>query len=289
MLSDRITVFIATYNEQHRVELAIRNFRGRLRLHVIDNFSTDGTIDILRRHDVPFTQIRNPGYLDVPEVMLPIQDICKTEYMLMVASGEFFPLSLLERLAAIAESGSHDIVGMYRYSITCGEMIPISVAPHVYYRGEMKFFRPHSISFTNNQIHHPGTPVVPKERILELGPARELAFYQFRDYDASQNEDANRRYNDIWAKQRFEAGQRFGFWRCAYRMIGAFVRTYFIRGAWRFGCSGLFNSMFRAIMEFQIQVRLWEHEHHRLKPDVQRINRAMRESWLERDGCPPLP
>ena len=49
MWSDNLTVCLFCYNEEKRIEYSIKNFIGKFKLLVIDNFSTDSTLEICEK------------------------------------------------------------------------------------------------------------------------------------------------------------------------------------------------------------------------------------------------
>jgi hypothetical protein len=276
MLSSKVTVCIFAWNEERRILRCIENFRDAFEILVVDNCSADRTVETARGAGVRCVQIKNPGFIETDEVMDPLLRECTTEYLLIASVSEFVPMALQRRYAEVAETGSHDVVRAYRTSITAGLPIPISGLAREGFEGELRFFRKGAVDFTGNQVHGRGTVKCADARVLNVVTQPTLHFYQFRDYDCSQTENALCRYDDVLAKQRYDAGQRFSWPRALLMSAKAFVSGYVRCGSFRYGMLGFLHCYYRAHMEFTTQLRMWEWEHGYTRADVIQINDAVR-------------
>lgn len=260
MLSQNLTAVIFVRNEESRLRETCENFSGLLPILVVDNESTDGTAALAAELGLPLVRIANPGHVEDPEVMRQVQVACPTEYLLIASCAEVVPLSLLEIYARVAESASHDIVRAPRISVTAGREIPISSSLRHRHPGELRMFRKGSVDYRGTKVHEVGRPTVPPERVLQLSQTREHAFFQFRDYDCAVTERNHGRYDDLWARQRYEAGERFNLLRAVFMAAGRFLRSYLLLGSWRFGMLGFIHCAYRGIMELTVQFRIWEYQ-----------------------------
>ena len=276
---------IATRNEAKRLPLALANFTGRFPILVSDNHSTDDTLRIAAEAGVPTITIEHPGFYENDQVMAVLWSTVPTDYVMIVGCAEFYPFPLLQRLAEIANTNSHDVVFIKRYSVTYGMAIPLATSPERRNRGELRMHRRGCVSFADTVIHGlGGTALVPRERQCELGQDSDTAIVQFRDYDSAHNESQNTRYNNIWAQQRYERGERFQLLRAILMSLRMYAATYAIHGAWRYGEPGFILAMQRCIMEFQVQCRLWELERGLLKPCIESLNADLRTQALASGG-----
>ena len=84
-----ITAIILTFNEQHRLPVCLESLKGLpLQLFVVDSFSTDGTLDILRSHNIAFVQRTFLHYSDQrnwAQANCPFS----TEWVLHLDAGEW--------------------------------------------------------------------------------------------------------------------------------------------------------------------------------------------------------
>jgi hypothetical protein len=277
MLSNNITVCIFAWNEEKRLLRCIDNFKGLFPIVVVDNCSTDQTVKTATDAGYKAITVKNPGYIETTEVMDPVMAACATDYILVSSVSEFIPLALLLKYAEVANTRSHDVVRAFRESITAGQPIPISGRPRPGFPGELRFFRKGSVDFSGNKVHDRGTITVPSDRILSLVTEPDYHFYQFRDYDCSHTEHKHRAYNDVLAKQRYDAGARFSWTRLVLHSTKQFLDAYLRFGSWRFGMLGFIHSFYRWHMEVGIWLRIWEWQHDLSRSGVLDANNAVRE------------
>jgi glycosyltransferase involved in cell wall biosynthesis len=281
MLSNNITVCIFAWNEALRLRRCIDNFRGLFSIVVIDNASTDRTCEVAAEEGVPTVTVENHGFVETPRVMDAVLAHCETDYVLIASVSEYVPLTLLQLYAETANRGSHDVVRAYRQSITAGKPIPISGVPNADHPNQLRFFRKGSISYENNQLHGIGNITVPEERVLNVVMQSKYHFYQFRDYDCSHTEEVLCRYDDVLAKQRYEAGKRFSWSQAIYSSLKAFINCYIRFGSLRYGILGFIHSYYRWHMEFTLWLRIWEWENGFTRKDVLKMNNEFREKLEE--------
>jgi glycosyltransferase involved in cell wall biosynthesis len=258
LLSERITVCIFAYNEEQRLARCVRNFSGLLRILVVDNCSSDKTAAIARSLGCEVVTVKNPGYIETPEVMDRVIDVVESEYLLIASVSDFLPFNLIRKYAEVAGSRSHDVVYAYRLPITAGEAMLLAGVARQRRAGQLRFFRKGAVDYNGNQVHECGKPVCPEDRILSLVRDKTMWFYHIRNYDVSNIERAQRGYNDILAKQRFEAGTKFSFIKAIGYSVKAFLGAYVKGGVYRFGVMGFLHCYYIFHMHMGIWLRLWE-------------------------------
>jgi glycosyltransferase involved in cell wall biosynthesis len=277
MLSKKITVCIFAFNEEIRILRCIRNFKDYAKIVVIDNYSTDATKEIVENAGIRCISIKNPNFIETPEVMNPVVDIVDTDYILIASVSEYVPLALLQKYAEVANASNYDVVRAYRVSITAGHSIPIAGVARKGGHGELRFFRKDAVEFTGNQVHGRGKILSAPNRVLSVVVDPALHFYQFRDYDCSHTELAHCRYDDVLAKQRYDTGQRFSWARALYHTSKSFLTSYVRAGSFRHGMLGFMHCYYRGHMEFTVWLRIWEWEHGYARTDVIMRNNRVRQ------------
>jgi glycosyltransferase involved in cell wall biosynthesis len=276
LLSDQITVCIFAYNEEGRILRSIKNFNEIFEILIVDNFSHDKTKFIAEENGFKCISIKNPGFIETPEVMDLLWDRIKTNYILMAYVGEFIPFNLLKKYSEIANNQSYDVVRAFRLSVTAGEPIPISGNPRRGMDGDLRFYRRGSVSYSKNKVHEVGKIICNPNRVLNLVMEKKYHFIQFRDYDCSRTENVLRIYDDILAVQRFDGGQRFNFLSALLQSIKIFLSVYIRFGCYKFGMLGFLHSYYRFHMEFTIWLRIWELENGYTMDRVIDLNSANR-------------
>ena len=276
MLSNNVTVCIFAFNESARILRCIENFKDIFPIIVIDNYSTDNMRELITAEGYRYTSIKNPGFIETPEVMDKVEAAVDTDYVLIASVSEFVPMQLLQRYADAAENNSHDVVRAFRVSITSGEAIPISGQPRKGFPGELRFYKKGAVDYTGNQVHDRGRMLCAPERVLDLGTNETCQFYQFRDYDCARTERTHAIYNDVLAKQKYDAGTRFSWLKMIAHSSKQFLNSYVRFGSWRFGMLGFLHSFYRWHMEIGIWLRIWEWENNLSGNGVKDANNKIR-------------
>lgn len=289
MLSNKITVCIFAFNEEKRILRCIRNFKDYAKIVVVDNYSTDATKEIVEIAGIRCISVKNPNFIETPEVINPVLDAVDTDYILIASVSEYVPLALLQKYAEVANTGNYDVVRAYRVSITAGQPVPIWGIAHKKFDGELRFFCKGSVSYVGNQVHGRGTILSPDGRILNVVTDPNLHFYQFRDYDCSHTETTLCRYDDVLAKQRYDAGRRFSWSQALYYSFKVFLICYVRLGSLRYGMLGFIHSYYRWQMEFTVWLRIWEWEHGFTRTDVIRRNDSVRQQMEVELGTEAAP
>jgi hypothetical protein len=200
-----------------------------------------------------------------------------TDYLLIASVSEYIPIFLLAKYAEIANKNSHDVVFAYRKSITAGLEIPITGPPSGRH-GQLRFFKRGCVSYDNNKVHGIGKPLVNPSRILNLSGDASYSFYQFRDYDCSKTELTMCRYNNILAKQMFDAGISWSLMKALISAIKVFLAFYIKNGCLRYGLPGFVQSYYFAHNELTVWLRLWEYQSGYTLPEVMERNDKFRSS-----------
>lgn len=279
MLNNNITVCIFAFNESARILRCIENFKDLFPIIVIDNCSTDDMRERLTTAGHRYKSIKNPGFIETPEVMDRVEAAIDTDYLLIASVSEFIPLALLHRYADVAKSNTHDVVRAFRVSITAGEPIPISGQPRKGFPGELRFYKKGAVDYSGNQVHDRGRMVCAPDRVLNLVTEETCHFYQFRDYDCARTERTHANYNDVLAKQKYDAGTRFSWLKMIIHSNKQFLNSYIRFGSWRFGMLGFLHSFYRWHMEIGIWLRIWEWENNLSGDGVKEANNKIRSEF----------
>jgi glycosyltransferase involved in cell wall biosynthesis len=116
---DRISVIVTTYNEAHNVERCLASVRGFGEVVLVDSFSTDGTVDIARRHAV--TTYARPYHSAADQKNWAL-DVVKHDWVLIVDADEEVTVALRAEIEAL-ESNGVDGYWIRRRSVYLGRSI----------------------------------------------------------------------------------------------------------------------------------------------------------------------
>ncbi|MCX6993108.1 MAG: glycosyltransferase [Kiritimatiellaeota bacterium] len=277
------------YNEEKRIEYAIRNFKGKFKIMVVDNIppSTDRTREICERHGVEYVILDRCGHAEQPIVMNELWKKITTDYMIYAMCAEYVPDELLHLYAKVANEKSYDTVCALRVSIIAGKHVFVWGRAYnlLFWRtGPGRFNRRDSVNYENNPIHRYGKLACDRSRVLKASNDPKLMFYQFQDYDTAaweKQQVLNR--SDIEAQQMCQNGERYSFFKMIYRSLREFIIAYFIYGAYQDGHLGFMHSYFRFTIYMSSYMRLWDIEHNLQKDQIVAIHNTLKEKLLSKE------
>jgi glycosyltransferase involved in cell wall biosynthesis len=120
-LHNSFQIILPVFNEKARIAITLSHLWTYCsRITVIDNKSTDDTIEIVNVHfpETKIVTILNSGTTETGKWWLDAVSHFETDYILFASCSELIPGRLLDVFAGIARSGSVDIVDVPRTSIT---------------------------------------------------------------------------------------------------------------------------------------------------------------------------
>ncbi|MBF05472.1 hypothetical protein CL644_02080 [bacterium] len=201
-----ITFVIFTYNEEKRIEYAIKNFKNFGEVLIMDGGSDDNTEKIatelgatfLRRPitDKPFTE--NQKNLDF------IKEHISTDWIYWGYCDNTAPKKLLEKMCELSEQTKYKKVSIPMYTYLWGY-----TKNHVQESHIPVLFHKDYTDFSNNYIHGFGDFLGTEDEILELPLKKELALCHFSTYNESKFVKGYMRYGEEEAKQKFERKEKF--------------------------------------------------------------------------------
>lgn len=207
------TMILPVYNEQARVKRVLEYYRTYATIIVVDNYSTDNTVEIVKAMGFEVLEYQNGGTIQTPEWFKYITSICPTEYLLLLSCSEFIPVELLGLFNDIAESKEYDLVSCIVDSYTGGEFIQL-------WGGRIKklerkierFFNIKALDCSRVKIHRP-FEVVEANRILYLPRHEHYVIRHLRDSDSFTLIQKHLDYAKVEAYQMTENNEPFSVWR----------------------------------------------------------------------------
>jgi len=160
--SSEITFVLFSFNEEKRIERAIKNFMGFGRVLIVDNESTDGTVVIAKSYGCEILINKNPGWVEDEVTTARVKAAVGTNWIYWGFADEMVDKNTLEAIVAAVRSGGYDIVNIARKNYYYGEF-----CNDLFVDRMNRIFRKDSIDFSGNLLHHFGT-VVAGSKILEL-------------------------------------------------------------------------------------------------------------------------
>lgn len=253
MSSTNITFLVFTYNEKRRIEPMLRCLQGHGTVVVIDNYSSDNTIEIARKYTNEIYQHKNIGYVENEPTMDFALGKIRTRWAYLAFVDELIPRSLMELLEKVAAEDRYDIVEIYRQNFMYGQKV------FNYGKHHIRMFVKDCVDFRGNIVHKRGKYKVGSDRILRIPKRANTSIWHFSSYNTDRLELTHNRYANLEAQQRHEMlGQKFSGARALFKLPFYFFGTYIGLGGFRGGWPGFFISLQIAYYKFSIESRLWE-------------------------------
>lgn len=280
MFSTKITFFVFTYNEENKIEDMLKTLKPHANIIVIDNYSTDNTVEIAHKYTDRVYKHKNIGYVENEETMKFVMDIVETDWAYLCYVDEFIPPALMSILKSTAENKAFDAIEIYRKNFMYGREI------FNYGKHHLRMFRKGSVDFTANIVHKLGVYNVPTSRVFKVPANKLMSIWHMSEYNTDSLEKAHNRYANLEALQRNEIlGQKFSGFRAIWKLFFFFFGTYIGLGGLRGGWPGFFISVQIAYFKFSIEARLWEKDNNVDLNMIAKEHELLRNFLYKEDDC----
>jgi glycosyltransferase involved in cell wall biosynthesis len=263
-----ITFLVFTWNEELRIESMMKCLNGHGKIIVIDNFSTDSTLSIVKKYTKKVYQHKNIGYVENEETIKFALNLAQTKWVYLAYADELIPKKLMTEIKKIVNEDLYEIVEIYRRNFMYGKEI------FNYGKHHLRLFTKDSVDFKANIVHKLGK--YNSNKMLKIN--KKNCIYHFSAYNSDRLELVHNRYANLEAVQRKDIlGQKFSGLRAIFKLFFYFFGTYIGLGGFRGGWPGLFISIQIAYYKFSIEARLWEIENNVNINSMNRMYARMKE------------
>ncbi|OGG59108.1 hypothetical protein A3C89_01730 [Candidatus Kaiserbacteria bacterium RIFCSPHIGHO2_02_FULL_50_50] len=250
-----LSFVLFSYNEDARIEYAIRCFRDFGPVIIMDGGSTDKTKEIAESLGALFLS-RPASSLPQSETQQNFDFIKKhtnTPWIYWGYVDNIAPRTLAQKLVELAEQSVYKKVMVPMYTYLWGETshpAQISEFPATFHRDYM--------DFSDNHIHHMGRFTGAASEILTLPPRQEYALRHFSTYTIGKFVAGHMRYAEEESHYKFESGEKFSLVKTFLAMIRY---CYIFRRSVLLGRAGVIIMVSYAFSRFMVYARLFEREH----------------------------
>ncbi|MBZ5638681.1 MAG: glycosyltransferase family 2 protein [Acidobacteriia bacterium] len=214
----RISAFILTFNEERKIEEAIRSVAWADEVLVADSFSTDRTVEIAERLGARVVQIPFEGFGKLRNDAVAGT---RFEWIFSLDADERCTAEVRDEIReVVARPGAADAYLVPRRNLFMGRWIRHS-GWYPDYR-QPQLFRRGAVRFVEDKVH---------ERYVVQGELGRLenAIWQEPFKDLSEVIRKMDRYSSLGAERLSLKGTRPGMGKALVHGLGAFVRHYVIR------------------------------------------------------------
>lgn len=271
MFSNKITFVLFMFNEEARIERAVRNFLPFGRVLVVDNHSTDRTVEIARQLGTDVLLHKNMGWVEDEHTTSVIKATVQTPWIYWGFADEIVDRPTMDAMLSAIEGGHCSIVNIARKNYYYGEFC------HDAYRNtQHRAFKKEAIDFAGNVIHSFGRATVPESEIVYLDPERYFV-HHFISNTAKSYMGSLDRYTDIEARHTPSMAPA----RMLLRMVRSFVGHYFVKGGRKAGRAGLYLGLQMAFYHLLLSMKSYERERQLDVQSIEARNNVARDRLLK--------
>ena len=271
MFSHQITFVLFMFNEEARIERAVRNFLPFGRVLVVDNHSTDRTVEIARSLGADVLLHKNQGWVEDEHTTTVVKAAVQTPWLYWGFSDEIVDRGTMEAMLAAVEGGKCSIVNIARKNYYYGEFT------HDAYRNtQTRAFKKEAVDFRGNVIHSFGKPTVPDSDICYLDPDRHFV-HHFISNTAKSYMGSLDRYTDIEAAH----SQPMSPLKMLMRMARGFLGHYFLKGGHKAGRAGVYLGLQTSMYTLMLCMKAYERVNDLSTPTIEARNNRIRDRLLQ--------
>jgi len=275
--SDAITFVVFTFNEEARIEWAIRNFQAWGRVLVVDNYSTDRTVEIAKSYGCDVLLNKNQGWVEDLTTTDRVKATVQTEWIYWGFADELVEAHTLNAILDAVECGKYSIVNIARKNYYYGKFCHDAFADRM-----NRIFKKGAIDFSKNTIHHFGSVTVPETDICYLDK-KKYYVHHFNSYTSKTYLRTMDRYTDTQAieaaKTEKPLSSALNVAILFAKSMKIFVLNYWIRGGYKAGPAGLLIVLQMVYYRWLLSMKIHEVQNGLSAEEIEHLNDKIRGSF----------
>lgn len=238
-----ISAIIITRNEEENILECIKTLNFAREIIVVDNCSTDNTVDIVKTLGAKVCEI--PG-LDFSYLRNIGKEKANSQWLLYIDADERITKELaVEIESAIKNPDDYSAFSLVRKNYFLGKPSPKLESIN-------RLIKKEALIGWQGSLHE--TPII-------SGSAGKLQHYllHYTHRDLSSMVDKTNEWSEIEAQLLYKSNHpSMREWRFLRIMITSFIRSYIKDQGWKMGVVGLIESIYQAFSNFITYAKLWE-------------------------------
>ncbi|MBI4690356.1 MAG: glycosyltransferase family 2 protein [Nitrospirae bacterium] len=214
----KLSVYILTYNEETKIEAALKSVSWADEIVIVDSGSTDRTIDIAKQYNARIVNVPFEGFGKLRNSAIAA---CSHEMILSLDADERCTPEVRDEILAIIEEPKADAYHIPRRNYFMGRWIRYS-GWYPDYR-QPQLFRRSAMVYRDEDVVHEGFVVNGKIGYLKN------AIWQFPFRNLSQVISKIERYSNLGVKKLGARGVKGGMTKALVHAIGNFLRMYVLK------------------------------------------------------------
>lgn len=252
-MSVKLSVYMLTFNNADTVEIALKSLTFADEIVVVDSFSTDGTMDIVKQYTDKVFQRAWPGFREQYKFA---HEHCANNWRMFIDADE-----------EISEAMAKEILE----TLSTNEKLPKEERVHGFYAQRRTFF-------LNKWILHGGWVPDREVRLYDSrhgdwkgdlhacihvdGTVKELKnyYYHYSFADLNAQLEKTIHYSNVASDDLNKAGKKGTPFRMVGRAVARFFKEYFIKRGFLDGVPGLIIAVNSSFYVFTKYAKLWERQ-----------------------------
>lgn len=248
----KISVVINALNAQNSIEAALKSSSWADEIVVVDDGSTDKTIEIAKKYTKNIYHHKSVGFVE-PARNLAISK-ATGEWVFILDTDEEIPYTLADKLKEIVNSVEQiDYVEIPRKNIIFGKWMKASFW---WPDNHIRFFKKGKVVWSD-RIH--SKPQVSGSGIT-LPAEEDYAITHYNYQSVPQFLDRMNRYSTIQSKELFKDGYQFKWTDLIQKPLAEFLTRFFANRGYKDGLHGLALSLLQAFSFLVVYLKVWEVE-----------------------------
>jgi len=243
-MAGRVTALVTVYNQKERIKRCIDSVLWADEVLVVDSFSDDGTVDILRSYEK--VRLFQHKYRNAAEQKNYALKLVKTEWVLVVDADEWLSDGLVEAVRRVMQEGRHNGYRVRRRTYFLGRLIRFCGWQFDY---PLRLFRTSAGRYDGRRVH--------ADVVLEGSCGRiDAPIFHETCSDLDEYFGKFPRYTRLAAEDAAERGMRPSLFNLLIRPAARFIRQYILQLGFLDGKEGLILCGLSAFSAFVKYARL---------------------------------
>lgn len=246
----KISVVLNVYNEEKNIERVLNSIRWADEIIVVDDGSTDRTLEIAKKFTEKIYKHKSAGYVE------PARNFALSkasgDWILLLDADEEIPKDLAEKLQGITNKmEAIDYVEIPRKNVIFGKWMKASMWwPDFHPR----FFKKGKVVW-KNEIHSKPQLI---GNGIRLSEEEKLAITHYHYDNISQFIERMNRYTTIQSAELIKSGYEFSWRDLMLKPLGEFLGRYFSNRGFEDGLHGLTLSLLQAFSFLVVYLKVWQ-------------------------------
>jgi glycosyltransferase involved in cell wall biosynthesis len=249
-MHDQLTFVVFTFNEEKRLPLVLKNFCNFARILIVDNSSTDRTIEIAKEYGCDVLVNKNQGWVEDEITASRVKARVQTDWIYWGYADEMVDASLMNIIGNVIASDNYSVINVEKKNYFLGRFC------HGIWAARLnRVFKKDAIDFSGNKIHYFGRVTVPDERIYVVNS--KYFVHHFISHTAGKYSNTMNVYSDLEVQVGFNT-KPIGMGIILLKAIKRFVVNYAYCGGFKAGIPGLYLILLTIWYDILRDMKLYE-------------------------------